>query len=52
MKKKTTKPKAARKPANGKKNELLPVKAWEKLKGRGPFPSVAAEAYGGNSLKE
>ena len=46
MKKKTTKTKTARKPAKGKKNKLLPVKAWEKLKGRGPFPSVAAEAYG------
>lgn len=52
MTRKTTKPKAARKPAKGKKSKLLPVKAWEKLKGRGPFPSVAAEAYGGNGQKE
>ena len=30
----------------------LPVKAWEKLKGRGPFPSVAAEAYFGKGKKK
>ena len=43
MTKETTKPKAAKKPAKGKSAKLLPVKAWEKLKGRGPFPSVALD---------
>ena len=32
--------------------KVIPVKAWEKLKGRGPFPSVAAEAYFGKSKKK
>ena len=31
------------KPAKRKTEKRLPVKAWEKLKGRGPFPSVALD---------
>lgn len=26
-----------------RKGKALPVKAWEKLKGRGPFPQVALD---------
>ena len=45
MTKKTNKPtKAAKKPAKRKSARDLPVKAWEKLKGRGPFPQVAVDS--------
>ena len=43
---KTNKPKMVKTPSKSKTKKALPVKAWEKLKGRGPFPSVAAEGRG------
>ena len=33
----------AKKPAKSKTDKSLPVKVWEKLKGRGPFPQVAVD---------
>jgi len=41
-----TKPKklnTAKKPAKSKTDTALHVKAWEKLKGHGPFPQVAVD---------
>ena len=40
---KTKKSKAAKKSAKKEAMKALPVKAWEKLKGRGPFPQVAVD---------
>lgn len=51
MTKKTNKQKTVKTPSKSKTKKALPV-AWEKLKGRGPFPSVAAEAYFGKSMKK
>ena len=53
MTKKSNKPtKATKMPDKGNAKKALPVKAWEKLKGHGPFPSVAVEAYVGKNTKE
>ena len=40
---KTKKSKAAKKSAKKEAMKAHPVKAWEKLKGRGPFPQVAVD---------
>ena len=49
---KAKKPKAARKSAKRKTEKLLPVKTWEKLKGRGPFPQVAVDAATRKRMKK
>lgn len=49
---KAKKPKAARKSAKRKTEKLLPVKTWEKLKGRGPFPQVAVDAATRKHMKK
>ena len=52
---KKTKPKkvkAARKSVKGKTEKALPVKAWEKLKGRGPFPQVVVDADARKCMKK
>ena len=52
---KKTKPKkttAVKKPAKRKSAKVLPVTAWEKLKGRGPFPSVALDEETKKRLQE
>lgn len=43
MTKKTNKQKTVKTPSKSKTKKSLPVKAWEKLKGRGPFPQVAVD---------
>lgn len=32
--------------------KVIPVKAWEKLKGRGPFPQVAVDAATRKHMKK
>ena len=32
--------------------KVIPVKAWEKLKGRGPFPQVAVDAATRKRMKK
>lgn len=44
MTKKPKKAKAAGRSVKGKTEKALPMKAWEKLKGRGPFPQVAVDS--------
>ena len=44
MTKKPKKAKTAGRSVKGKTEKALPVKAWEKLKGRGPFPQVVVDA--------
>ena len=43
MTKRRAEAKAVKRPAKSKSARDLPVTAWEKLKGRGPYPSVALD---------
>lgn len=53
MTKKTNKPtKAAGKSVKSKTGRALSVKAWEKLKGRGPFPQVAVDSATRKRMKK
>ena len=52
MTKKPKKAKAAGRSVKGKTEKALPMKAWEKLKGRGPFPQVAVDAATRKHMKK
>ena len=53
MTKKSNKPtKATKMPDKGTAKKALPVKAWEKLKGHGPFPQVAVDAATRKHMKK